>query len=82
MAIVLEARNGKGNLVGRCNAKCHTATGKKCKCICYGANHGVGLAQAIWNSGTMQGKWSPGIKWEVPLRRVGDFIPGKDAAPL
>lgn len=34
----------------RCDARCYDATGKKCKCICGGVNHGVGKDTAISNS--------------------------------
>ena len=50
MATVLEARSSDGSLIGRCGAKCHTAKGKKCKCICAGKNHGQGFEQALENS--------------------------------
>ena len=36
--------------IGRCDAKCYTATEPACDCICRGANHGAGLAQAIDNT--------------------------------
>lgn len=36
--------------LGRCDAKCYNATSEKCKCICNGENHGVGLNQAVENS--------------------------------
>jgi hypothetical protein len=36
--------------IGRCDAKCYTATEPHCDCICGGANHGAGLAQAIDNT--------------------------------
>lgn len=32
--------------VGRCDAKCYTAYEPGCSCICGGANHGAGLAEA------------------------------------
>jgi hypothetical protein len=35
---------------GRCDAKCYNATEPACDCICGGANHGAGLAQAIDNT--------------------------------
>ncbi len=28
----------------RCDSRCHYAVGPTCRCICAGANHGVGLA--------------------------------------
>lgn len=36
--------------VGRCDAKCYNAKGSVCKCCCGGANHGVGLRQAVENT--------------------------------
>jgi hypothetical protein len=33
--------------IGRCDAKCYTTTEPACDCICDGANHGAGLAQAL-----------------------------------
>jgi hypothetical protein len=36
--------------VGRCDAKCYTATEPECDCICGRANHGAGLAQATENT--------------------------------
>jgi len=36
--------------VGRCDAKCYNAKGPVCKCCCGGANHGVGLRQAVENT--------------------------------
>ena len=49
MTTVLEHRTWRGDLIGRCTARCHTAKGKRCYCICGGVNHGVGLRQAIDN---------------------------------
>ena len=36
--------------IGRCDAKCYTATEPECDRICGGANHGAGLAQAVDNT--------------------------------
>jgi hypothetical protein len=36
--------------VGRCDANCHEAKSPECTCICGGANHGVGLKQAMANT--------------------------------
>ena len=38
---------------GRCDARCHNAVSPDCDCICGGANHGVGTAQAIENTRLM-----------------------------
>jgi len=43
MVTVLEAFDADGGLLGRCNARCHTAKGTKCTCICEGLNHGKGI---------------------------------------
>lgn len=42
MATVIAVYNSEG-CVGHCDARCHEAKGFDCKCICGGANHGVGL---------------------------------------
>ena len=41
-----------GNSEGtrRCDERCYGATGGTCDCICGGANHGKGLAQAMVNA--------------------------------
>jgi len=49
MTTVISAYNSSG-CIGRCDAKCHVATHPDCDCICGGANHGVGLKQAIQNN--------------------------------
>ena len=33
-----------------CNSLCYNAKHDKCDCVCGGANHGVGLKQAITNT--------------------------------
>jgi hypothetical protein len=43
--------------IGRCDAKCYTTTEPACDCICRGANHGRGLAQAIDNTRQMAEAW-------------------------
>lgn len=42
----------------RCTAQCYNATGKKCRCICGGRNHGVGLGEAIIQSVNWLKAWS------------------------
>ncbi len=37
----------------RCDGLCHNATGKKCRCVCGGKNHGVGENQAVINTADM-----------------------------
>lgn len=68
-----------GVLVGRCDAHCHDAAGigsAECDCICRGANHGVGLSQAIANTAAMAPAWmkrerkqrrSRKLQFEMPL---------------
>jgi hypothetical protein len=38
---LIVAANSDG-VYGRCDAKCHNATGPRCDCICRGAFHGLG----------------------------------------
>ena len=56
MTTLIEVRNSDG-VIGRCDAKCYTATNNKCDCICGGKNHGAGLDQAIINTRTMADDW-------------------------
>jgi predicted RNase H-like HicB family nuclease len=56
MATLIAAYNSDG-CIGRCDAKCYNATCDHCDCICGGANHGVGLKQAIQNTEEMAEKW-------------------------
>lgn len=46
---LLENRNKKGRLLGRCDERCYDAMSDKCNCICGGKNHGVGRVQAVKN---------------------------------
>lgn len=48
---LLEVGNSEG--ARRCDAKCYTAEGAECDCICGGTNHGVGLEQAMRNTYSM-----------------------------
>lgn len=41
---------GNSDGVRRCDELCYGATGGNCDCICGGANHGKGLAQALQNT--------------------------------
>ena len=50
MATVFESWGVDGSLIGRCDAKCHDAKGDKCKCVCGGLNHGVGLINTTVNT--------------------------------
>ena len=50
MATVFESWGVDGSLIGHCDAKCHDAKGDKCRCVCGGLNHGVGLINTIVNT--------------------------------
>ena len=41
---------GNSDGVRRCDERCYGATGGTCDCVCGGANHGKGLAQALQNT--------------------------------
>jgi hypothetical protein len=43
--------------IGRCDAKCYTATEPACDCVCRGAKHGRGIAQAIDHTRQMAEAW-------------------------
>jgi len=79
MTTVIEARRSGGSLIGRCAEKCHTAKGKKCKCICGGKNHGVGLAKAIENRQYFWAKEDGDIKYVTRLFQAGLFTPEQGA---
>lgn len=49
MPTLISTHNSEG-CTGRCDAKCYDAKEPKCVCICGGANHGVGLKQAMSNT--------------------------------
>ncbi len=49
MATVLAVHSSQGCL-GRCDARCHEARGTVCRCVCGGANHGVGAEHAAANA--------------------------------
>lgn len=52
MATLMAVYNSQG-CVGRCDARCYNAKGPRCRCICGGKNHGVGLAKARDNTARM-----------------------------
>lgn len=56
MTVLLAVYNSEG-CVGRCDARCYNATEHVCECICKGANHGVGKAQAIAQTTDAFEKW-------------------------
>jgi len=43
--------------VGRCDAKCYSATTAECNCICRGVNHGAGKQRAAANTQQMAEQW-------------------------
>ena len=46
MTTLIEVRDKDGHLTRRCDARCYNAKGPKCRCVCDGVNHGVGLIEA------------------------------------
>lgn len=50
MPALVAVYNSEG-LVGRCDFRCYAATSAphRCRCICRGVNHGVGLQKAMDN---------------------------------
>lgn len=36
-----------GGRTRRCDRRCYDGRGKRCRCICQGRNHGVGLQRAL-----------------------------------
>lgn len=49
MPTLIIVYNSKG-VVGRCDASCHNAVMSRCRCVCGGINHGIGLDQARTNT--------------------------------
>jgi len=47
MTTIIIRKNKDGVVIGRCDARCYNAKGKKCHCVCGGDNHGKGLNAAI-----------------------------------
>lgn len=62
MTTLISVYDGSGKCVGRCDARCYGAHGKKCACICGGRNHGAGLEQATENTKEMAETWV--TEWE------------------
>jgi len=48
MTTLIAAYDSSG-CIGRCDARCYNAKGERCRCICGGRNHGVGLQKALEN---------------------------------
>lgn len=60
MPALITAYDGRKKRMSRCDANCYGARSvcvDRCACICGGANHGVGLAQAFANTVALQGDW-------------------------
>lgn len=72
--------------MGTCDATCYGAkstSSADCKCICRGANHGVGHRQAVQNVQDLNGQWlkhgrlPPGaLRYEVDEQMLLDMEPG------
>lgn len=57
MASLIVVRRGV-DIVGHCDAVCYDAQHDDCVCSgCLGANHGIGLEQAIVNTRAMHAVW-------------------------
>ena len=41
----------------RCDVKCCNAGGPECRCVCQGANNGIGRQDAISNTRELAGSW-------------------------
>jgi hypothetical protein len=67
-----------GVCVGRCDAKCyaaHDVSALACDCVCGGANHGVGLTQAIANTAAQSGEWMKREKQQRKTRKIHFDMP-------
>ena len=53
MTAVITAHDD-GGCIRWCDAKCYTAVGPVCRCICGGKNHGVGIHKALENCETIE----------------------------
>lgn len=55
---VYKSSGDKGSVcVGRCDARCYTASDPSCECICGGRNHGAGLQKAMDNTRELYQPW-------------------------
>ncbi|MER5322369.1 hypothetical protein [Streptosporangium roseum] len=66
----LIAVRGVGGRIKRCDARCYDAHETKCDCVCRGANHGVGLAQAIENTRQRAEAWIELARRRHPNARI------------
>lgn len=53
MTTLILRKDKSGAVSGKCDARCYTAKGKKCHCVCGGFNHGMGLNSAIIITSTL-----------------------------
>jgi len=73
MAALISAYESNGKLMRRCDAHCYNARFvhvDMCTCICGGANHGVGLEKAFFNTQALQGDWKETFRntYKLPIR--------------
>jgi hypothetical protein len=57
IAVYTNSGDGGARCIGRCDAKCYTATEPACDCICGGMNHGAAAQQAINSTRQMAETW-------------------------
>jgi len=69
--VTLIQESGSGGRGRRCDARCYQAKRPKCRCVCGGRNHGVGLAQAQAN---MREDWERAVP---ALRQINLLIEGR-----
>jgi len=82
MTTVVEARTRRGDVIGRCTAKCHTAKGQSCYCICGGVNHGVGLEQARENIWARRLTLDPDVVYVTRLSQLPLFSQEQESEHL
>jgi len=80
--IRMQSSDGCG---GSCDSRCYNAKTPVCKCICQGANHGVGLKQAVDNCRLMAEEWleqygqhHPGASGQLTLPEAQEKHDGSD----
>ena len=55
MTTLMSFTNSNGTR--RCDSRCYNGKGHRCRCICGGQNHGVGLDEAVKNTRTLWKGW-------------------------
>jgi len=68
--------------VGRCDANCHEAKSPECTCICGGANHGVGIKQAMANTARGIGLNGDDVEAYLKLKRITEPVVALDRVQL